>query len=853
MRRLIETNLRLTILLIFFILVSFFSKGQEVQTDSTSNLNNTEELNPHVSSAQFNQGNVHQLGAALQGLQPGLWASVAGADPNLAYQLRVRGLTSVGNSAFERVGPTVTLLGFKGLGLADIDPFFIQQTSVINDGQLAKYGMQGALGAIALQPQQGEGKIQIRYHSFWSSESEIDNDPVLTARQFRRAANAFDEGNATDWRGEIGQNGQSLVNQLSVSGGNDHTDYYVGVSHRSVNGIQRNTGFDQTSGFFHVGSKLLNNRLQIRAVGLHSMADRDLGFASVYEYADRFNPTAPVRLRTGEYNEPLVYGYLNPVAIVDENTRTQEDTRSLGILQLDINLTKNLTWKNQVGGFLEEMDGRDQSNGLTRFREQFLSTVTDNKREIFSFQSRIQHDQQFGNLTLSTSAGLESQEFSQSNLINSQYTILSDTFFRKHEVRLMAYFAHVDFSKGDLSGQFSFRREGSSALSPSQQWNNYLSTTLRYNLSALKAFSKFEFFTSFGTSGMTPFQSAMSKRLVQVNDFPFHPIINQNDTDDLGQMSSSHFDLGINTVSQKGNWRAMINFFTNQTRDFWHWQYDDATLDFNTWTNTGELRTTGLEVISDVYVKLGSIDWTIRGVFSTQHTKIVDAGFFDGTRLSSPGFGCGSGTIHQIHSGDDFGNIYGPRFVAFRTLGDGSLFWEFEDDLNDQIIGNAMPDWTLGLQHQLDWKRFTLSMNFQGMFGHDVVNFRALHSGHIDHPFNARTSRLNSDLRYVDEFNRWSSYFVESGSFLRLQVITLRYQVPVRAPWLKDLQVYFAGNNLWTITGYDGNPDLQLTSNAYLDAPPGTWQNVNQWTPGIDRHNSWPQSKSVTFGVNASF
>ncbi len=846
--------------LTFYFLINPLLFGQTNSTESADSLNNkSENILPHLTHRQFNTGNIHQLGAALQGLDPGLWTPQSSADPNLENNYRIRGLSSLGNTTYENLNPTISLLGFKGLSLADIDPFFVEQVAVIKDGSLARYGVQGGLGVIDLQPVQGKGKNQVFFRSFLSSEMEIDNDPVLSASEFRNVAFP-DEGANTNWREEIGQNGQSWVNQLGFSGNQKNVDYYVGVSHRDLRGIQRQTGFDQTNGFLNIGAAFFNDLLKVRAIGMHSITNRELGFASVYEFADRFNPTAPIRLSNGDYNQPQVFGLFNPVAMIDENKRETEATRSLGLVMADLSFGE-WTWKNQAGIFVEDVTGQFSSTGISTFTAFFLGSNTDSEREVRSLQSQLQHQKQFGSVWLNTSIGAESQEFIQSGRSEFQYAEGTDDFFTKHAVQLMAYFANVNFTSGDLKGRFDFRREGSSALSNSQQWNNYFSSSLRYNFSDLESFSLFEVFASFGTSGMTPFQSGLTKRLVSERDAPNPPIINQNPTDELSQMSSSHFDMGLSVAPKRGKWRATANFFTNRTSDFWVQQYDPNTLNFNTWANTAELRTSGLEIMADASVKLGAIDWNIRGVFSTQQTRIEDAGLINGFAYSNPEFGCGSGLIHRIQTGDDFGNFYGPRFSRFSAANPGTLTWELEDvngdgfisDEDDQIIGNAMPDWTLGLQQQFDWKRFTLNLNFQGMFGHDIVNFRGLHTVPTTAGFNVRTSRIESELRLIEEFNPWSSYYVENGSFLRLQVVTLQYQVPVKAKWINDLNVYFTGNNLVTITGYDGNTSLQLANNSNLDGTPGITPQITQWTPGIDRHDAWPHSKSITFGINAKF
>ena len=85
------------------------------------------------------------------------------------------------------------------------------------------------------------------------------------------------------------------------------------------------------------------------------------------------------------------------------------------------------------------------------------------------------------------------------------------------------------------------------------------------------------------------------------------------------------------------------------------------------------------------------------------------------------------------------------------------------------------------------------------------------------------------------------SYFIEDGSFLRLQDVTVGYTLPKnisRKFGVERLRVYFTGSNLWLLTGYSGyDPEVDVQTGL---------------TPGMD-YNRYPRSRNFLFGLNLSF
>ena len=153
------------------------------------------------------------------------------------------------------------------------------------------------------------------------------------------------------------------------------------------------------------------------------------------------------------------------------------------------------------------------------------------------------------------------------------------------------------------------------------------------------------------------------------------------------------------------------------------------------------------------------------------------------------------------------------------------------DDNDRMVIGNAMPDVTGGLNTTLTWKNLSLYLGFYYSLGGEIYNsgehdrnmFK--YTGHTPSPEVIHNMWLKPGDQaiyprpYNDEFNNarmGNSFYVEDGSFIRLQNIRISYDVPkswVERLMLKSLNVYAFVNNALTWTNYSGFDPEFSTSN----------------------------------------
>ena len=196
----------------------------------------------------------------------------------------------------------------------------------------------------------------------------------------------------------------------------------------------------------------------------------------------------------------------------------------------------------------------------------------------------------------------------------------------------------------------------------------------------------------------------------------------------------------------------------------------------------------------------------------------------------------------RIVEDEPIGNFYGPKWLGFDANGD-NIFEDLDDDgkLSDgdnQVIGNAYPDFTFSIQNSFSYKNFDLSFLFRGSVGNDVLNMSRLY--YEGFSYFGSNNILKSTLDHPEYKGGaiYSSRFIEDGSFVKLDNLTLGYNVPLKGKVISKMRIYVTGQNLLTLTKYKGmDPEVHL---AGLE-------------PGIEWYTFYPRTKTYLLGFNITF
>lgn len=303
--------------------------------------------------------------------------------------------------------------------------------------------------------------------------------------------------------------------------------------------------------------------------------------------------------------------------------------------------------------------------------------------------------------------------------------------------------------------------------------------------------------------------------------------------------------------------------------------------------NIGDMRNVGWDFALTYGnpVRPGAFNYSITANLSTYRNEVLRIGQTDEDFL--PGFNTRLGPLTRNIAGQPLSSFYGyivdgifqseeqvrefnaldgdpenpyspsiapGRFIYRDINDDGGI-----DEQDQTFIGNPHPDFTYGLNVSLGFMNFDLQLFFQGVQGNEILNYvkywtdfnvfqgnrhvRAMDTWTPDNP-DASLPRWDNDMGEVDTRN--STYYIEDGSYFRARNIQLGYTFPVdliNRVGLQRARIYLQGQNLFTITGYQGiDPEITLTNFG-----PGGDVEI-----GVDR-GAYPVAKGIQIGLNIGF
>jgi hypothetical protein len=301
--------------------------------------------------------------------------------------------------------------------------------------------------------------------------------------------------------------------------------------------------------------------------------------------------------------------------------------------------------------------------------------------------------------------------------------------------------------------------------------------------------------------------------------------------------------------------------------------------------NIGQIRNQGLEIELGYQHKTGDFTFSLSGnatFIKNNVTKLLTPGSF----LAAQTYGRTDQEITRSYEGHPYGTFYGwrtnglyqnqsqidtdpalandsrkanikPGDVRFVDInGDGLI-----DNKDRTILGSPQPKVTYGLNANLGYKGFDLTLFFLGTAGVDIYNADRMQGLDASYSFNlyAETKGrwtgegTSNSIPRVSANNlnknfRTSDLFIEKGDFLRLKNVTLGYRIPRKAAELLHLtqaRIYVSGQNVFTFTGYKGlNPEL-----GYADGN----RSQGQYTQQNVDYAQYPLSRTFTVGASITF
>ena len=328
-----------------------------------------------------------------------------------------------------------------------------------------------------------------------------------------------------------------------------------------------------------------------------------------------------------------------------------------------------------------------------------------------------------------------------------------------------------------------------------------------------------------------------------------------NPNPDLRWEKSLHTNVGLEAILFNSRLMVSLNGFIRTTKDllFVYDAIKPPMIHDNITANVGTIAAKGLEW--EIYwqvVRTRSFSYAanltgsfMRSMLESLSNSEFKLGYTNLYELPTPGL---PGPAIRLEEGKPIGSFYGWRYAGTDAEGN-ILVWSKEGEKiptaerseeDKDFIGNGVPKVQIAFNNTFKWRNFDLRLFFTSWLGYDILNMKQMYYGLQNVPVinlledaYSRNGAIKGDKIYCD-------YFIENGNFLKLEELTLGYNIPLpEQKWVESLRCHFSVNNVFTLTGYTGGDPSNI--------------NVNGVEPGIETLAIYPVARTFTLGASIRF
>ena len=332
---------------------------------------------------------------------------------------------------------------------------------------------------------------------------------------------------------------------------------------------------------------------------------------------------------------------------------------------------------------------------------------------------------------------------------------------------------------------------------------------------------------------------------------------------DLKWETTRQWNVGVDLSMFRNRLTVTVDYYDKYTKDLLREKYLPLSSSYDKmWVNSGNILNRGFEVTVDgKIVSTKDITFSATFIYSLNRNKVMSLGDATSSGLSTDYLTgmkyeyCGP-SLSMFNANPCIYAIGMPMYAFYGYRVDG-VIQEGEDpgfmssdgkdragelrylDLNGDytidekdrtIIGDPNPDFTASLNLAFRWKNLDVSVFFNGVFGNDVIYNGYTYDPRVkakrwtvDNP-SKRYPSLNSTRSYL-----FSDYFIQDGSFVRLQNITIGYTIPFKRI-VRSLRFSFAVENAFTFSRFDGfDPEVGVDGIYW-----GGYPRLRRYSIGVD-------------------
>lgn len=778
-----------------------------------------------------------------------------------------------------------------GMGFIEtLNPADIESITVLKDAASASlYGAKGANGVVLITTKKGkEGKLRVNmaakygitdfaytYRPLMGGEERreliheglvnFQLDKGVSEQEAQQYADANIDQYAkrlpqgySDWESALFKTGYQQDYNLSASAGNQNSSFIGSLGYTKQTGVSLNSEMERFTGRVDASNKYKKVEFGMNVSfswtkNVHLPEGKFYGSA-IYASKVNLTPSTPI------YNEDGTYasGYrenngYNPILEAEVNDYYARTVRAMGTAKIAYNVWDNLKvssvftvdYSLTKDFFFQSPDGRDGATYQGRGRMQ----MTDRIR--YTSQNNLTYSKTFGKHSVSAVTAFEVMKYDYEDLYAAKKTYGQDINTslgnaadpidadqKLQEDALMSYVASVNYSYDDkYYASFSFRRDGSSRLSPDTRWGNFWSLSASWRLSQerfmqpLKSvLSDLKLRASYGVNGNLPssyygYQSTYTTgAFYSGKPSPWESTLGN---EELTWEKNYALNLGLD-IGLFSRVNVSLDWYTRTTKDLLMSKQLNSISGFSSLlTNVGQMRNTGVELeVRSNNIKTKDFSWTTAFNLSHNKNKILKLAdlpwFVDGRYVRKEGY--------------PFNTIYLREYAGVGPETGSALYYDNQQDENGNYTKNKVtdpgqaspiplkditPTISGGFMNTFNYKFIDLSFNLSYSFGgysYDNASYILQDDGYsvISNKSTEQRRRWQKpgDITDVPRFvygnkkggNYNSSRAIHSTDHIRLKSLILGLNAP--KAWLQKLgignaRIYFSGTNLLTWAAYD--------------------------------------------------
>ena len=670
-------------------------------------------------------------------------------------------------------------------------------------------------------------------------------------------------GNAnTDWNDEVYRTAFGTDNNLSLSGSiGKYLPFRVSAGYYNQSGLVRKDNVERWTGNVVLTPSFFQDHLKLTINAKGTLNNNSFNNGGAVWAAATFNPTIPVYSGNNSYggfNEaldadgyPVNAGVRNPRGLVDLYDSKSKVSRFIGSMDVDykVHFLPDLKLHATIGADYAKGDGTIYVPGYAAqsFNKNESLSGSDYKYGPQKNENRLltlyaNYAKYFENIksNVDLTAGYDYQYWKSSTPLyytkSAAGTTLSTVKASDYRHVMLSYYGRVNYSfDGKYLLTATVRRDASSRFSKDTRWGTFPSVALGWTLTEEpwlkdnKVVSNLKLRASYGVTGqqegignynyLPVYTSSVTGAEALINGQYITTYRPEAYVSDLKWETTTSWNFGLDFGFLNGRIGGAIDFYTRKTKDLLASVPTAAGTNFSKTilTNVGNVDSKGIEVsLNATPIQTKDWEWNLSYNFTWQNMKVKNLSLTQGGSQTNVKVGPSIDAYqfqvlsegyepymfyvyHQLYDSETGKPIEG----AYADLnGDGEI-----NDADLYRYHSPAPKYIMGLSTSLRYKQLTLGMSFRANIDNYVYNGMGMSTGAWETVSynNSQLNNLNASFLKTGFKTRQylSDYYVENASFLKLDNLSLSYNIGKINKWA-SLTVSAMVQNVFTITGYSG-------------------------------------------------